>query len=41
LAGAVETAGDGIKESLNRQRLSARKNYLKVIVEVFRSIEAG
>jgi len=41
LAGAVEAAGDGIKESLNRQRLSARKNYPKVIVEVFRRIEAA
>jgi hypothetical protein len=41
LAVAVEPAGDGIKESLNRQRLSARKNYPKVIVEVFRRIRSG
>jgi hypothetical protein len=41
LAVAVEPAGDGIKESSNRQRLSARKNYLEVIFEVSRRIEAA
>jgi hypothetical protein len=41
LAVAVEAAGGGIKESSNRQRLSARENYLEVIVEVFRRIEAA
>jgi hypothetical protein len=39
LTEAVE-ADDGIKVFPTRRRLSARKNYLKVIVEVFRQIEA-
>src|ERR1700694_1413099 len=38
---ALEAAGDGIEKSLRRQQSSARKNYLKVIVEVFRQIGAG
>jgi hypothetical protein len=44
LAGAVATAGDDIENFPGRQRyLPARttcKNYLKVIVEWFRRIEA-
>jgi hypothetical protein len=36
----VATADDGIEKIPRRQRLSARKNYPKVIVEVFRQIEA-
>jgi len=33
-------AVEGIKTFPRRQRISTRKNYLKVIVEVFREIEA-
>jgi len=33
-------AVEGIENFPRRQRISTRKNYLKVIVEVFREIEA-
>jgi hypothetical protein len=33
-------AVEGIKKFPRRQRISTHKNYLKVIVEVFREIEA-
>jgi hypothetical protein len=38
---AVGTTGDGIGESLEEAaiKLSAREDYLKVIVEVFRAIQ--
>jgi hypothetical protein len=39
LTDAVEV-GDGIAEFPRRKQLSAIKNYPKVIVEVFRQIEA-
>ena len=38
---ALEAAGDGIEESPGRQQLTARKDYPKLIVEVFRQLEAG
>jgi hypothetical protein len=41
LTEADETADGGIVESWRRRQRSARKNYLKVIVELFRQIEAA
>jgi hypothetical protein len=38
---ADETADGGIGESWRRRQRSARKDYLKVIVELFRPIEAA
>ncbi len=40
LAGASEAAGDGIEESSCGGRWLRAKEYRKVIVEVFREIEA-
>src|SRR5476649_2817970 len=40
LTAAVEPAGDDIDQSLRRRENNSRNDYLKLIVEVFRAIEA-
>jgi hypothetical protein len=41
LMGAVDAAGDGIGKSSKATAIICRGNYRKVIVEVFREIDAG